>query len=158
MFFFVFFGVFVLLGGGVFVLFGGVFCSSRVSAIFCVVFFGVARIIFRAKPSKAGNLRSHDRAEPTGSNEYQAPPFPLLNGNLGATQKAVNNPTTSVGSRHLDLRYFRAREYIKSMKLPVSHIFTKLNVADLFTKPLIYGAFSLFGNFLGIVEPPRAGG
>ena len=92
----------------------------------------------------------HDRMEPTGSNEYQASPFPLLNDNLGATQ-TVNNPTTSVGSRHLDLRYFRTREYIKSMKLTVSHISTKLNVADLFTKPLIYGAFSLFRNFLGIV-------
>ena len=88
--------------------------------------------------------------ESTSSNEYQAPPFPLLNGNLGATQ-TVNNPTTSVGSRHLDLRYFRTREYIKSLKLTVSHISTKLNVADMFTKPLIYTTFSVFRNFLGIV-------
>ena len=92
----------------------------------------------------------HDRMEPTGSNEHQASPFPLLNGNLGATQ-TVNNPTTSVGSRRLDLRYSRTRGYIKSVKLTVPHISTKLNVADLFTKPLIYGAFSLFKNFLGIV-------
>ena len=61
-----------------------------------------------------------------------------------ARASAVNNPTTSVGGRHLDLRHFRTREYIKSMKLTVSYISTKLNVADLFTKPLIYGAFSLF--------------
>ena len=92
----------------------------------------------------------HDHTEPTGSNEYQAPPFPLLNANLGETQ-TVNTPTTSIGSRHLDLRYFRTREYIKSVKLTVSHISTKLNVADLFTKPLMYGAFSLFRNYLGIV-------
>ena len=92
----------------------------------------------------------HDRMKSTGSNEYQAPPFPLLNDNLGATQ-TVNNPTTSVGSRHLDLRYFRTREYIKSLKLTVSHISTKLNVADLFTKPLLYSTFSVFRNFLGIV-------
>ena len=54
-------------------LFGGVFCFSRVSANFLgFFFFGVARIIFRAKPSKAGNLRSdirglfHWAGEPAG--------------------------------------------------------------------------------------------
>ena len=39
-------------------LLGGVFCFSRVSAIFFGCFFGVTRIIFRAKPSKAGDQRS----------------------------------------------------------------------------------------------------
>ena len=39
-----------------FVLFGFSFCFSRASANFYLfLFFGVARIIFRAKPSKAGH-------------------------------------------------------------------------------------------------------
>jgi hypothetical protein len=95
-------------------------------------------------------IESHHEQLTPDSNEYLAPPFPLLNDNLGAVQ-TVTNPTTSVGSRHLDLRYFRTREYIKQQKLAVSHIPTKLNVADVFTKPLIYGLFSTFRNYLGVV-------
>ena len=57
-------------------------------------------------------IESHHEQLTPDSNEYLAPPFPLLNDNLGAVQ-TVTNPTTSVGSRHLDLRYFRTREYIK---------------------------------------------
>lgn len=95
-------------------------------------------------------IESHHEQLTPGSNEYLAPPFPLLSDNLGAVQ-TVTNPTTSVGSRHLDLRYFRTREYIKQQKLAVSHIPTKLNVADVFTKPLIYGLFSTFRNYLGVV-------
>ena len=51
-FFFVFFGVFVLFGGVFFFFF------FRTQRDFCFCFFvGVARIIFRAKPRKAGYLR-----------------------------------------------------------------------------------------------------
>ena len=49
--FFVFFGVFVLLGG----IF---FFRALARFFYYFYFFGVARFFFRAKPSKAGNLRS----------------------------------------------------------------------------------------------------
>ena len=81
---------------------------------------------------------------------YCMKPFPLFNDNLGATQ-TVNNPVTSWRTRHLDVKYFKIRDYIKEQKLTVSHISTTLNVADFFTKALAYPMFSKFRNYLGIV-------
>jgi hypothetical protein len=81
---------------------------------------------------------------------YHMKPFPLFNDNLGATQ-TVNNPVTSWRTRHLDVKYFKIRDYIKEQKLTVSHISTTLNVADFFTKALAYPMFSKFRNYLGIV-------
>ena len=46
-------------------------------------------------------------------------PFPLVNDNLGATQ-TVNNPDTRWRTRHLDVKYFKIRDYIKEMKLTVA--------------------------------------
>ena len=88
-----------------------------------------------------------DKSSETG---YHMKPFPLFNDNLGATQ-TVNNPVTSWRTRHLDVKYFKIRDYIKEQKLTVSHISTNLNVADFFTKALAYPMFSKFRNYLGIV-------
>jgi hypothetical protein len=88
-----------------------------------------------------------DESSETG---YCMKPFPLFNDNLGATQ-TVNNPVTSWRTRHLDVKYFKIRDYIKEQKLTVSHISTNLNVADFFTKALAYPMFSKFRNYLGIV-------
>ena len=83
------------------------------------------------------------------STGYQMKPFPLFNDNLGATQ-TVNNPDTSWRTRHLDVKYFKVRDYIKEMKLTVSHVSTNLNVADFFTKALVYPVFSKFRLYLGV--------
>ena len=76
-------------------------------------------------------------------------PFPLFNDNLGATQ-TVNNPDTSWRTRHLDVKYFKVRDYIKQMKLTVSHVPTTLNVADYFTKALTYRDFNKFRQYLSV--------
>ena len=92
----------------------------------------------------------HEPYSVTVSKKYSAKPFTLLNDNLGAVQ-TVTNPTSSVGNRHLDLRYFKTREYIKRLLLVVSHIPTNLNVADMFTKPLLFSPFNKFRGYLGII-------
>ena len=83
------------------------------------------------------------------SSGYWMKPFPLFNDNLGATQ-TVNNPDTSWRTRHLDVKYFKVRDYIKQMKLTVSHVPTTLNVADYFTKALTYRYFDKFRQYLSI--------
>jgi hypothetical protein len=80
---------------------------------------------------------------------YYMKPFPLFNDNLGATQ-TVNNPDTSWRTRHLDVKYFKVRDYIREQKLTVSHVSTNLNVADFFTKALAYPLFSKYRTYLGI--------
>ena len=85
----------------------------------------------------------------TLSSGYYMRPFPLFNDNLGATQ-TVNNPDTSWRTRHLDVKYFKVRDYIKEQKLAVSHISTNLNVADFFTKALVYPQFCKFRTYLSI--------
>ena len=76
--FFSSFLVFLCFWGCVCVLFGGVFFSSRVNAIFfSFFFFGVALIIFFAKPSKAGNPPPATRTAGAGLciiHHHQHPP------------------------------------------------------------------------------------
>ena len=66
----------------------------------------------------------------------------------GAVQ-TVTYPTSSVGNRHLDLRYFKTREYNKRLLLVVSHIPTNLNVADMFTIPLLFSQLNKFRGIWG---------
>ena len=77
-------------GGWVFVLFvllGGVIFSPRVSAIFGVPPPGVARIIFRPKPSKAGNSRPGPAWFALGLLFVFAFGFLCARGRLGACQR-----------------------------------------------------------------------
>ena len=58
---------------------------------------------------------------------------------LGDNQSAIftaNNPETSQRSKHLEIRWFRIRDYINDLTLQVRHIPTLDNVADFFTKSL----------------------
>ena len=58
---------------------------------------------------------------------------------LGDNQSAIftaNNPETSQRSKHLEIRWFRIRDYIQNLTLQVRHIPTLDNVADFFTKSL----------------------
>ena len=58
---------------------------------------------------------------------------------LGDNQSAIftaNNPETSQRSKHLEIRWFRIRDYVQNLTLQVRHIPTLDNVADFFTKSL----------------------
>ena len=58
---------------------------------------------------------------------------------LGDNQSAIftaGNPETSQRSKHLEIRWFRIRDYIKQEILRVRHIGTADNIADFFTKSL----------------------
>jgi hypothetical protein len=72
------------------------------------------------------------------------PPTPIHVDNKGTTQ-TVNNPvSTAQASKHLDLRYFKVRDYIRERKLRVDFLRTHLNVSDFFTKALPDGPFKDF--------------
>ena len=47
-----------------------------------------------------------------------------------------NNSETSQRTKHIDLRYFHARDLIQSNKIKVQHCPTELNHADILTKAL----------------------
>ena len=74
------------------------------------------------------------KATPTGHRSYAVliPPSPLYGGNLGSIFTS-NNPETFGGNKHLDVRFFEHRDYVKSGKIRVKFIGTKDNVPDFFT-------------------------
>jgi hypothetical protein len=55
-----------------------------------------------------------------------------------------NNPETSGKNKHLDVRFFKHRDYAKSCKIRVKSIGTKDNVPDFFTKALLRADFFKF--------------
>ena len=59
----------------------------------------------------------------------------LLGDNQSATCTA-GNPETSQRSKHLEIRWFRIRDYTRDLALGVRNIPTQHNIADFFTKPL----------------------
>ena len=65
---------------------------------------------------------------------------------------SVNNPETSQRTRHLDIRYFKVRDYIKELKVRVRHISTTMNVADFFTKGLDRVLFTRYRGHLGMED------
>ena len=70
---------------------------------------------------------------------------------LGDNASAIftsNNPETSQRSKHLEIRWFRIRDYIEEGILAVRHIRTGDNIADFFTKSLQGHQFHDFRQFL----------
>ena len=71
---------------------------------------------------------------------------------LGDNQSAIftsTNPETSQRSKHLEIRWFRIRDYIKNLDIQVRHIRTGDNIADFFTKALQgHESFGRFREFL----------
>ena len=59
---------------------------------------------------------------------------PILGDNKSSIHTCVN-PDTSLRSRHLEVRWFKIRDYITEQLLRVHHIPTECNVSDHFTKP-----------------------
>ena len=65
-----------------------------------------------------------DDADSAPTEKCHLKAFPLFSDNLGSVQ-TVNNPDTSWRTRHLDVKYLKVRDYIRELKLIVSHIGTK---------------------------------
>ena len=81
---------------------------------------------------------------------YKADPLWLFNDNLGTTQ-TINRPeSTSQGSKHIDTRYFRVRQWVQQNALRVAYVGTDYNVADFFTKGLHWPKFSKFRDRIGM--------
>lgn len=76
-----------------------------------------------------------------------------LNGDNMAAQFTSNNPTTSTRSRHLDVRYFQVRDFVKQGIIRCLHIDGKKNVADYFTKPIhASGTYQGYMGWLGLTN------
>ena len=87
-----------------------------------------------ARPSWHDNFKFLTRFQAT----------PLLTDNLSLKHTVSNPDTNQARSRHLDMRLFKIRDFIKGRCARVVHIDTTDNVADMFTKPLGTTAFRLF--------------
>ena len=68
---------------------------------------------------------------------YTMPPSTIANDNASANIVA-NNPSTTFRNRHIGSRYFQVRNYVRNQQLLPTHLPTKLNVPDIFTKPITY--------------------
>ena len=85
-----------------------------------------------------------------GSRRHPRAPSPyLFNDNKGTTQ-TVNNPETRTTNKHIAVKEFVTRRYVASQQLRVAYVPTHLNLADFFTKALMYRAFADFRNYIGI--------
>ena len=87
------------------------------------------------------------------SDKLQMAPTPIMVDNFGTT-KTANNPVSSTqGSKHIDVRYFRVRDFIKNKLLRVIFCRTNVNIADFFTKGLPTTTFQSFkSKLMGCVE------
>ena len=81
---------------------------------------------------------------------YELDPLWLLNDNLGTTQ-TINNPNSaSPGTKHIDTRFFRIRQWVSQSALRVAYVGTDFNIADYFTKGLQWPKFSKFRDRIGM--------
>ena len=97
-------------------------------------------------PNIAGfDVMPRSKETPTDHRSYAAliPPSPLYADNLGSISTS-NNPETSRKNKHLDVRFFKHRYYVKSGKIRVKFIGTKDNVSGFFTKTLLRTDFLKF--------------
>jgi len=67
----------------------------------------------------------------------------LYGGNLGSFFTS-NNPQTSGKDNHMQARFFKHRDNVKSGQLRIKFIGTKDNVSDFFTKALLRAEFCQF--------------
>ena len=94
----------------------------------------------------------HDDGLQAESEPYTIPPVPLGNDNASANI-AANNPTTTFRNRHIATRYFQVRNYVRNLQILPTHVPTKINVADLFTKAIVeYQRFDMLRRACGMVE------
>ena len=104
------------------------------------------------------HLRILENARPSWHDDYKwitrFPPSIVLIDNMGLSFTANNPDTNQQRSRHLDMRLFKIRDYIKGQCARVVHVDTTDNVADMFTKPLAKVMFKMFRDLLMCVAKP----
>lgn len=62
--------------------------------------------------------------------------------------------STTFRNRHIGSRYFQVRNYVRNQQLLPTHVPTKLNVADLFTKAITeFQLFETHRRALGLEDP-----
>ena len=95
-----------------------------------------------------------DTPSPDDTPVLELEPTPVLCDNKG-TVFTANNPVTNLRSRHLEVRWFKVRDYVKNGLLAVLHLRAQYNLADYFTKPLAVGGnhFQEFRDCTMGVEP-----
>ena len=102
------------------------------------------------------HMRDHDDGISTSPDldaRYEMPPTPLMNDNESANT-AANNPTTTWRNKWIGTRYFQIRNYVRNLQLLPTHVPTKYNVSDLFTKPITaLLEFDKHRRFCGLVDP-----
>ena len=69
--------------------------------------------------------------------------------NLGAVHTG-GNPTSAQRAKHIDIRYFKIREWLEQQRLLLKHIDGVENPADMFTKALPPNKFNYYCNMLGL--------
>ena len=79
-------------------------------------------------------------------------PTPIFCDNQG-TVFTVHNPYINHRSKHLDIRYYRARQMIRDRLIDVIFCRTHLNLADFFTKSLEPSHFFLFKDLIMNTTP-----
>ena len=73
-------------------------------------------------------------------NLYEGPPI-VYRDNQSTIKLLNNGNSKSFNTRHINVRYFKASEYIKSGELQVEYLDTDHMKADILTKPLIGAKF-----------------
>ena len=78
-------------------------------------------------------------------------PDPVYNDNKGAIALA-ESPGNHERTKHIDIRYHSIRERVQDGTVAISHVGTKENIADIFTKQLAYVDFGRFRDSLGLAS------
>ena len=69
-----------------------------------------------------------------------------------STIKLVENPVFHKRSKHVDIKFHFVRELVEKKTLEIQYVSTVANIADIFTKPLVFAVFSkLRAEFLSFV-------
>ena len=101
---------------------------------------------------KAFAKDDHDDGLRSETESYVIPPIPLGNDNASANIVATN-PMTTFRNRHIATRYFQVRNYVRNQQILPTHVPTKMNIADLFTKAIVeYQRFDMLRRACGMVE------
>ena len=85
--------------------------------------------------------------EPPSSRRCLLAPTPISSDNQ-AVVAASGNPETSQRTRHLDMRYFKVRDYIRA----AAGYVISANVADFFTKQLPKKDYQRYRDYLGMED------
>jgi hypothetical protein len=67
------------------------------------------------------------------------------------------NPLANKGSKHIELRHHYIRELVEANVVRIKHVDTKAQLADMLTKAVDAGTFSICMRGLGVGPVPLVG-